>query len=114
MFEAAQSIAASVVGWLGPNGPPRLAALLADNLGGNGHARASSRTQQVHLGALERFYVSAETQLGTDRLDSVLAAGDFNALENVLAGFLGKLRNDGLISGADRSGPWTNSTEIRR
>lgn len=70
------------------------------------HARASNRTQQVHLGALDRFYVSAEAQLGTGRLDNVLAEGDFYALENVLAGFLSKLRNDGLISGADRSGAW--------
>ncbi|ESY28248.1 hypothetical protein X748_29740 [Mesorhizobium sp. LNJC386A00] len=34
--------------------------------------------------------MSAEKQLGTDQLDNVLEAGDFNALENVLAGFLGK------------------------
>lgn len=70
------------------------------------HAHASNRTRQMHLGALDRLYASAEAQLGADRLDNVLAAGDFHALENVLAGFLGKLRNDGLISGADRSGAW--------
>jgi len=70
------------------------------------HARASSRTQQVHLGALDRLYASAEAQLGTGRLDNILAAGDLDALEDVLAGFLGKLRNDGLISRADRSGAW--------
>ncbi len=70
------------------------------------HAHASNRTRQVHLGALDRLYASAEAQLGTDRLDHALAAGDFHVLENVLAGFLGKLRNDGLISGADRSGAW--------
>lgn len=53
----------------------------------------------MHLGALDRLYASVEAQLGTDRLDSVLAAGDLDALEDVLAGFLGKLRNVGMISG---------------
>ena len=76
------------------------------------HARASGRTQQVHLGALDRLYASAEGQLGADRLDSILAAGDLDILEQVLAAFLGKLRNDGLISGADRSGAWRTAVRF--
>ncbi|MER8401411.1 hypothetical protein [Mesorhizobium sp. M1348] len=66
----------------------------------------------MHLGALDRLYASAAAQLGTDRLDSVLAAGDLDALEQVLAGFLGRLRNDGLISGADRSGAWRTAVRF--
>ena len=78
------------------------------------HARASGRTQQVHLGALDRLYASAEGRLwGRSAARAVPGGGQYlDVLEQVLAGFLGKLRNDGLISGADRSGAWRTAVRF--
>ena len=71
------------------------------------HARASGRTQQVHLGALDRLYASAEGRLWGRSVGRAVPGGEqfLDVLEQVLAGFLGKLRNDGLISGTVAPAP---------
>jgi hypothetical protein len=64
-------------------------------------ASLETTTKQRHLSALARLYKAAERQLGSDCLDRLLADLDFDALEDVLVGFLAQLRNEAAIDGAD-------------
>jgi len=70
---------------------------------------SADRTRQVHLTAIDRLYASAEVQLGADRLDDALTVGDFDVLEGILGGFLGTLRNEGLIAGVGRADTWRSA-----
>lgn len=63
-------------------------------------------TKRGHLAAVARLYDAAERQLGSDCLDRLLADLDFDAIENVLVGFLAQLRNEAAMGGADRSSTW--------
>lgn len=69
-----------------------------------GHLEASTR--QRHLSAVSRLYEATERQRGTDCLDRLLANLNFDAIEEVLVGFLAQLRNESAVDGADRSSTW--------
>lgn len=88
---------------LGRYGVPRFwASIWIDVLKGS----LDGSTKQRHLSALGRFYEAAERQRGTDCLDRLLAEPDFDAIEDVLMGFLAQLRNEAAVDGADRSSTW--------
>ena len=66
-------------------------------------------TKQRHLDAVSRLYEAAERQRGTDCLDRLLADLDFDAIEDVLAGFLAQIRNESAIKSVDRSRTWDSA-----
>jgi integrase len=69
-------------------------------------------TRRVHLANLDRLYASVHRQCGADVLDRLLAAADFDAIEECLAGFLGQLRNEAAIDAVGRAKVWKNSVRF--
>mgnify|MGYP005817247343 CR=1 FL=1 len=86
----------------GSNVPRFWASIWIDILKGS----LAASTKQRHLSALARLYEAAWRQRGSDCLDRLLADLDFDALEEVLVGFLAQLRNEAAVDGADRTSTW--------
>jgi len=70
------------------------------------NADLADATQMSNLAAVDKLYVSVENQPGIAKLDSIIAAMDFDALEGVLGGFLTQLRNESKIAAIDRDAIW--------
>jgi len=56
--------------------------------------RLLAPTREHHLRALDRLYLAAQRQRGSDCLDRLMAEPDFDAIETILDGFFGELRNE--------------------
>ncbi|WP_374377737.1 tyrosine-type recombinase/integrase [Dongia sp.] len=101
----ASGVPSSLTGWalIDDFGRPRYwATIWADVL----NANVSHSTRGANLTAVEKLYRSAKEQLGYDGLDRVLHAGDIEALESILGGFLTMLRNESAIDAVDRDTAW--------
>lgn len=66
-------------------------------------------TRISSLSAVDRLYLSAENQLGIDRLDSIIASLDFDELEGVFGGFLTQLRNESQVAAIVRHDTWKSA-----
>ena len=66
------------------------------------------KTRASHLDAVEGLYRSV-ADIGEDKLDSMIQALDFKALDAALGGFLARLRNESVIRGVARDGTWKSA-----
>ncbi len=69
-------------------------------------------TRSKALTAIDRLYAAAAEQFGHDHLDQILAARDFKALEDVLTGFLIKLRTEGIRDERDYQQTWARALQF--
>lgn len=102
------AIPAPLRGWLlvdDQERPRYWATIWADVL----KAGVDDGTRARQLAAVERLYRTVAVQTGKDRLDGMIAALDFDALESALGGFLSVLRNDSAIQGVDRDRAWATA-----
>lgn len=74
----------------------------------------ADRTQEAYLGAIDRLYRSAETTLGVDDLDGVLASMDRERLRIVLERFFAGLRNDEVATSRARGEMWATAVRFVR
>ncbi|WP_109151256.1 site-specific integrase [Azospirillum sp. TSO5] len=99
-------VPASLNGWLlvNENGQPRFwATVWADVI----KTGVDHGTRGGLLGAVEKLYrFATEQNDGKDRLDAIIASGDFDAIETVLGGFLVNLRNESACDAVDRERTW--------
>ena len=72
-------------------------------------AGAEEGTLANHLAGVDRLYKAGIRIRGCDDLDAVIAAGNFDALEAVLGGFLAELRNEAAVRRVDLSGTWQSA-----
>ncbi|MEO3430141.1 site-specific integrase [Pelagibius sp. CAU 1746] len=66
-------------------------------------------TRAGHLGAVEALYQAVAEQAGSDQLDAMISALEFDSLEAALGGFLAKLRNQSAVQGVDRDATWKSA-----
>jgi integrase len=71
-------------------------------------------TRRSHLSAIDRLYEAAHRRHGSDCLDRLLADADWDAIEDVLAGLLVRLRNEAALAAEDRSAAWVSALTFVR
>ncbi|MEZ2406416.1 hypothetical protein GGC47_002838 [Bosea sp. OAE752] len=93
------------------SGVPRFWALIWLDILKGSLARSTRRS---YLSAIDRLYDAAHRRHGTDCLDRLLADADWDAIEDVLAGFLVRLRNEAAHAAQDRSAAWASAVTFVR
>ena len=72
-------------------------------------------TRNGLLTSVEKLYrFVAEKYNGQDRLDSIIAAADFSAIEDALTGYLVSLRNESASEAVNRQQTWQTAVQFLR